>query len=149
MLTVGQTDGQTGIQPGLFNWGLGRSRAQSPRVEHLGHVPCILLCSPPDTPLSGRLLAWTAGPSSLTATPASENSDSALVPHMVNTVLPLTLASLSSPNFQVHPRGSGLRDGAQNTPQRPRLRDQKATSSRQMASQGAEPMGPSPLCSSL
>lgn len=32
MPTVGQTDGQTGIQPGLFNWGLGRPRAQRPRA---------------------------------------------------------------------------------------------------------------------
>ena len=72
MPTVGQTDGQMGIQPGLFNWGLGRSRAQSPGVEHLGHVPCTLLYSPPDPPLSGRLPAWTTGPSSLTATLSSE-----------------------------------------------------------------------------
>ena len=50
MPTVGKTDGHTGIQPGLFNWGLGRPRAESPRAEHPGHVPCTLLYSPPDPP---------------------------------------------------------------------------------------------------
>lgn len=43
MPTVGQTDGHTGIQPGLFNWGLGRPRAPGPSILDM----CLALCSAP------------------------------------------------------------------------------------------------------